>query len=52
MARTTYGKTFRTRKGKIGRYKYVNGRKVSFVSSAGSKRRSKPKWKPRYRGYQ
>lgn len=25
------GKTFRTRKGRIGCYKYVNGRKVAFV---------------------
>jgi len=32
MARTTYGKTFRTRRGRLGRYKYVNGRRVSFVS--------------------
>jgi len=30
---TTYGKTFRTRKGRYGRYKYVNGRRVAFVSS-------------------
>lgn len=33
MARTKYGKTFRTRKGRYGRYKYVNGRRVGFVSS-------------------
>lgn len=26
-----YGKTFRTRRGKYGRYKYVNGRKVAFI---------------------
>ncbi len=38
MARTRYGRTFRTRRGRLGRYKYVNGRRVSFVSS---KRRSK-----------
>jgi len=30
-ARVTMGKTFRTRKGKVGCYKYVNGRKVAFV---------------------
>lgn len=29
---TRYGRTFRTRKGRYGRYKYVNGRRVSFVS--------------------
>lgn len=33
-----YGKTFRTRKGRLGRYKYVRGRKVSFVPTK-SKRR-------------
>lgn len=38
MVRTRYGKTFRTRRGRYGRYKYVNGRRVSFVSS---KRRQK-----------
>lgn len=32
-SKITYGKTFRTRKGRLGRYKYVNGRKVGFVSS-------------------
>lgn len=29
--RITHGKTFRTKKGKYGCYKYVNGRKVAFV---------------------
>jgi hypothetical protein len=29
----TMGKKFRTKKGKYGCYKYVNGRKVSFVTS-------------------
>lgn len=28
-----YGKTFRTRRGRIGRYKYVNGRKIAFVEN-------------------
>ena len=32
MARIRYGKTFRTRRGRLGRYKYVNGRRVSFQS--------------------
>ncbi len=31
--RTTYGKKFRTRKGKYGSYKYVNGRRVGFTTS-------------------
>jgi len=31
-SRTRHGKTFRTRKGRLGCYKYVNGRKVAFVS--------------------
>jgi hypothetical protein len=31
MARTQYGRFFRTRAGKYGRYKYVNGRRVGFV---------------------
>ncbi len=29
--KTTYGKKFRTRAGKYGSYKYVNGRRVGFV---------------------
>jgi hypothetical protein len=29
--RTRMGKVFRTRKGKLGCYKYVNGRRVAFV---------------------
>jgi len=29
----TMGKKFRTKKGKYGCYKYVNGRKVAFVTS-------------------
>jgi hypothetical protein len=32
---TRYGKTFRTRRGRLGRYKYVNGRRVSFTSIRG-----------------
>ena len=36
--KTTYGKKFRTRAGRYGSYKYLNGRKVGFVSS--SKRKS------------
>ena len=30
-ATTRMGKIFRTRKGKLGCYKYVNGRRVAFV---------------------
>lgn len=30
---TKFGKTFTTRRGRRGRYKYVNGRKVSFEPS-------------------
>lgn len=33
MARVTYGKTFKTRRGRVGRYKYINGRKVGFVGA-------------------
>ena len=29
--KVTMGRTFRTKKGKVGCYKYVNGRKVAFV---------------------
>lgn len=32
MARVKFGKKFRTRKGKYGSYKYVNGRRVGFVT--------------------
>ena len=38
---TRYGKTFRTRIGRLGRYKYVNGRRVSFQSKRIIKSRSK-----------
>jgi hypothetical protein len=34
---TKMGKIFRTKKGKLGCYKYVNGRRVGFVTK--SKRR-------------
>ena len=44
--RTTYGKKFRTRKGKYGSYKYVNGRRVGFTTSSSSKRKS---YRPRRR---
>ena len=35
MARkkVTFGKKFRTKRGRYGSYKYVNGRRVSFVTS-------------------
>lgn len=36
---TRYGKTFKTKRGKIGRYKYVNGRRVSFVGKKRSYRK-------------
>ena len=36
--RTTYGKKFRTRRGRYGCYKYVNGRRVGFVTRAGKRR--------------
>jgi len=32
MTRVTYGKAFFTRRGRYGCYKYVNGRRVAFVS--------------------
>lgn len=32
--RITMGKKFRTKKGKYGCYKYVNGRKVAFVRNS------------------
>lgn len=38
--RTTYGKKFRTRKGKYGSYKYVNGRRVGFTTSTSNKKKS------------
>ena len=31
--RTTYGKKFRTRAGRYGSYKYVNGKRVGFTTS-------------------
>lgn len=38
---TRYGKLFRTRRGRYGRYKYVNGKRVSFVRSYSRGRRYK-----------
>ncbi len=38
-SKTRYGKQFRTRKGKIGRYKYVGNRRVSFVEKERTYRR-------------
>lgn len=49
MAKVTYGKFFRTRRGSYGRYKYVNGRKVAFVR-AGRTPQKKP-WTYRNRNY-
>ncbi len=45
MAR--YGRTFRTRRGRYGRYKYVRGRRVAFVALRG-RRRSRNYSKRRY----
>ncbi len=39
MARVKFGKKFRTKKGKYGSYKYVNGRRVAFVTSGRKGRR-------------
>ncbi len=47
MARTTFGKKFRTRRGRYGSYKYVNGRRVGFVATK-RKFRSKRKSYRRY----
>ncbi len=33
MARSKLGKKFRTKKGKWGRYKYVNGKRVATVKA-------------------
>jgi hypothetical protein len=46
---TRYGKTFRTRKGKLGRYKYVNGRRVAFVTKFGGYQ-TRTRWKRKFRG--
>ena len=40
MARKTHGKVFRTKKGRVGRYVYLNGKRVGWepVGSSFSKR--------------
>ena len=43
MARTKLGKVFKTRKGRVGSYKYVNGKRVGFVGSR--KKKSKYAYK-------
>ena len=42
---TRYGRTFTTRRGRRGRYKYVNGRKVSFEAT---RKRSKRNYTSKY----
>jgi len=37
--KVTYGKTFRTKKGRYGKYKYVNGRRVGFKATKRPTRR-------------
>ena len=37
-SKITMGKMFRTKSGKYGCYKYVNGRRVSFVTKRSSRR--------------
>ncbi len=48
---TRYGKTFRTRRGRLGRYKYVNGRRVSFqaLNRRGNRSMMKPRGFRTYR---
>jgi hypothetical protein len=43
-----YGKTFRTRRGRYGRYKYVNGRKVAFVVNKNHRKGHKRSYKNKY----
>lgn len=37
-SRVSYGKKFRTKRGKYGSYKYVNGRRVAFVTGRNKRR--------------
>lgn len=49
---TRYGRTFTTRRGRRGRYKYVNGRKVSFEATRNrSKRNYRSTRKPKRNNY-
>jgi len=41
--KTTYGKKFRTRAGRYGSYKYVNGKRVGFTSSSSKKKSYRPR---------
>ncbi len=47
-SRTTMGKVFRTRKGRIGCYKYVNGKRVGFVAKTRRKSYGRRKTYRRY----
>ncbi len=38
MARKSFGRTFRTRSGKLGRYVYVGGKRVAFETVRAVKR--------------
>lgn len=40
-SKTTHGKKFTTRRGRYGCYKYVNGRRVGFVSKKKTYRRGR-----------
>lgn len=48
MAKITYGKKFRTKKGRWGRYKYVNGKRVAFVRTSKRKYKTIPFKNHRY----
>lgn len=50
MARTKYGKYFTTKRGRYGRYKYVNGKRVGFVGSS-TKSRFIRHYKKQYKKY-
>ncbi len=47
---TRYGKRFRTRRGIYGRYKYVNGRRVAFVTNYSGRKVRNVRFKRKYRG--
>lgn len=51
MDKITYGRLFRSKEGRLGRYKYINGRRVAFVPEYKFKQRyDNPKKSQRF-GY-
>ena len=48
MARKRFGKTFRTKAGRLGRYVYVRGKRVGFEAVREFKRQARQTYRSKY----